>query len=436
MAWTRLKTAAFVSAAILLATGIATIVTMPLTGGLRLPVGKGTPAISLGGRHGLILASDGSLWSWGSDAHDTLRPVLGLGNVTAQTRLCRIGHETNWVSISAGASHNVAIKSDGTLWAWGANFLGQFGVGTTGILNRKARESNIPVAAAPGHDWKQAVAGGIHTLAIKQDGTLWAWGANWAGSLGTGTTSNSAVPLQVGSATNWIKVWAGSLESVGQQSDGSLWYWGDNPDPAFLQGIGQVLVPTRISPDTNWVDVGFGVNTVFAIKADGTLWTWGRNAHVYSDAQNPSLDTVPTRVGTNSDWASIPACGVGWCQGLTKKDGSLWLMDASDFDANLRHGPPRAVRFRRVDLRKDVVAYTAGVAYISAPGGDPPIGVALTHDGEVWTWGLMLGDPRDLRGRLQYQAVRLANRFGYKGGPPDAAPVIRQTPWLLPHLDP
>src|ERR1035437_11096463 len=126
MAWPRLKTVGVVSATILLAMGIGLFVTMSPAGSfskgrLRLPVGKGTPAISLGERHGLILASDGSLWSWGSDAHDTLRPVLGLGNVTAQTRLRRIGNETNWVSISAGSEHNVAIKSDGTLWAWGEN---------------------------------------------------------------------------------------------------------------------------------------------------------------------------------------------------------------------------------------------------------------------------------------------------------------------------
>ena len=258
MAWTRLKTAAVVGAAILLAAGIAIIVTTSPArwssqGRLRLPVGKGTPAISLGERHGLVLASDGSLWSWGSDALGW--PVLGLGNVTAQTRLRRIGNETNWVSISAGTAHNMAIKSDGTLWAWGENFSGQFGVGTMGT-EQKPR-ANIPVHAAPGNDWKQAVAGGIHTLAIKKDGTLWAWGNNWAGSLGTGTTSNSAVPLQVGSATNWIKVWAGTLESVALQSDGSLWYWGDNPDPAFRQCTSARFLSPRAFPRT---PIG---------------WTWG-----------------------------------------------------------------------------------------------------------------------------------------------------------------
>jgi len=436
MAWPRLKTTGVAVSAILLAAGIAVLHTRPPAllsgqGRLRLPVGKGTPAICLGERHGLILASDGSLWSWGSDFLGW--PVLGIGNVPPQTRLRRIGNDTNWVSISAGTAHNVAIKSDGTLWTWGENIYGQFGVGIGGRQNPMA---NTPVHAAPGENWKQAAAGGSHTVALKKDGTLWAWGNNWAGVLGTGSTSNSAVPLQLGSATNWIKVWAGTLESVAMQSDGSLWYWGENPNPAVAQGVGQILIPKRISPDTNWVDVGFGPWTVFAIKLDGTLWTWGREAHVYTDAQDQTQDAVPARVGTNSDWQSIPACGLWWCQGLTKKDGSLWLMDASDSQPNGPRPPYKPVQFRHVVLQKDVVAYTAGAAHAAAPGVHAPIGVALTREGEVWTWGLMLGDPRGLGDRLQYRAIQIANRLGFKGRPPDAAPVTRQTPWQLPHLEP
>jgi hypothetical protein len=436
MAWTRIQKAGMGAAALLVAAGILTIVvTMP--GGtfgkdqLKLPVGHGTPAVSVGERHGLILASDGSLWSWGSDFLGW--PVLGLGNAGSQTKLRRIGKDTDWVSISAGTAHNIAIKSDGSMWAWGENLSGQFGVGTSG---RQKPDSNIPVPAAPGHDWKQAVAGGIHTVAVKKDGTLWAWGNNWAGSLGIGTTSNSAVPVQVGSATNWAKVWAGTLESVGLQSDGSLWYWGDNPDPAVDMKVEQVLVPKRVSPDTNWMDVGFGPWTVFAVKSDGTLWTWGRNAHVYTETHDPALDPTPTRVGTNSDWASISACGLWWCQGLVKKDGSFWLMDASEGAPNGPNPPYKPVRFVRVDLPKDIVAYTAGAAHAAAPGIHAPIGVALKRDGEVWTWGLMLGDPRGLRSRLELNAIVLANRFGLKARPPDAAPVIRPTPWQLPHADP
>lgn len=436
MAWPRLKTAGVVSATILLAIGVAVIVTISSTGSLsqgalRLPVGKGKPAVSLGKEHGLILASDGSLWAWGSDFIGW--PVLGLGNVGPQPRLRRIGNDTNWVSISAGVVHNVAIKSDGTLWAWGENLDGQFGQGTPGRLNMKA---SVPVPAAPGNEWKQAVAGGVHTLALKKDGTLWAWGVNWAGTLGTGTTSNSAVPVQVGAATSWVKVWAGNLQSVGLQSDGSLWYWGEDPDPSNRGGAGHILIPKRISPDTNWTDVGFGNDTVFAIKADGTLWTWGRTAHFYTGSPNLVLDATPMRLGTNSDWAFVSACGLWWCQGLIKKDGSLWLMDAS---GSLRYGPKspyKPVRFRRVDLRKDVVAYVAGAAHVSAGGGYLPIGVALTRDGEVWTWGLMLGEPPTFASILQNGAVPLANQLGFKVQPVDPGPVIRRTPWRLPHEEP
>src|SRR5882724_9780529 len=86
-------------------------------GGLRLPTGNGTPAISLGERHGLILASDGSLWSWGADFLHW--PVLGLGNLANRsTTLRRIGNDTNWAGISASADRNLAVKTDGTLWAW------------------------------------------------------------------------------------------------------------------------------------------------------------------------------------------------------------------------------------------------------------------------------------------------------------------------------
>jgi hypothetical protein len=110
-------------------------------------------------------------------------------------------------------------------------------------------------------------------------------------------------------------------------------------------------------------------------------------------------------------------------------------MDATDFDVNLRHGPSKAVRFRQIELRKDVVACTAGVAHITAPGGHLPIGAVLTRDGEVWTWGMVLGDPRSLGNRLAYRAVKLANRLGFKVRPPDAGPVIRQRPWRLPHVE-
>ena len=390
---------------------------------LRLPVGKGSPAISLGERHGLILASDGSLWSWGSDFLGW--PVLGLDTPTTRsTSLRRIGNETNWTRISAGESHNLATKSDGTLWMWGESVQGRF-----------ARPTAIstPVLAAPGNDWIQAAAGGIHSVALKKDGTLWGWGNNWAGSVGIDSINGSSVPVQIGSATNWIKVWASILETVAMQADGSLWYWGDNPNPAIKQDVERISNPTRISPDTNWVDVGFGVNTVLAIKSDGTLWTWGRQADRYTGASDVTQNVIPTRVGTNSDWQSICATSGWWCNGLIKKDGSLWFMDASEGKPNGPQNPYQPVQFRPAEFQKEYVAYAAGAVHAAAAGVHGPIGVVLTPNGEVWTWGMVLGDPPTFKSRLAALVVRLAKVLRFNVPPPDPLPIFREKPWQLPN---
>ena len=420
-------------------------------GRLKLPTGPHAPAISLGERHGLILASDGSLWSWGSDFLGW--PVLGLSNaVSHTTSLRRIGNDTNWVSISASESHNLALKSDGTLWTWGQSVRPRAG----GL-----RPIPTPVPAAPGNDWKQAAAGGIHCLAIKTNGTLWAWGNNWAGSVGIANTNGSAMPVQVGSATNWVKVWASLLESVALQSDGSLWYWGENPDSAFKQDIGRIVEPTRVNQDTDWVDVGFGVDTAFAIKSNGTLWAWGRNADVYTisplpEPQRPDGDRVPPgplpegeglvrgnrastlflssgpiRVGTGSDWQSISRVAGWWCLGLIKKDGSLWLMDASDSKPNGPRTPYKPVQFRRMDFQKPCAAYAAGAVHAAGAGIHGAIAVFLTPDGEVWTSGMILGDPATLGFRLQTGIAKAANFLHLKVPSPDPPPIFKNKPWQL-----
>ncbi len=199
--------------------------------------------------------------------------------------------------------------------------------------------------------------------------------------------------------------------------------------------LSQIVVPTRISPDTNWTDVGFGTEgTVFAIKSDGTLWAWGRQAHVYTGVTNQSLDATPTRIGTGSDWRSISACGLWWCQGLTKKDGSLWLMDASDAKPNGPRSPYKPVQFRRLEFQKDCVAFTAGAAHAAAPGVHAPVGVALTRGGEVWTWGLVLGEPP--QSPFQALAQNIADHLHLKVQMGYRNPTIRFMPWQLPHLEP
>ena len=132
----------------------------------KLPTGTGRAAVAFGNNHGVILASDGSLWTWGETGDGW--HVLGLGsNVRTQACLRRIGLETNWVNIAVGGSLTLALKSDGTIWAWGANYHGQLGDGSM------ASDQATPVRSVPGTDWKQVATSGVHTVALKRDGTLW-----------------------------------------------------------------------------------------------------------------------------------------------------------------------------------------------------------------------------------------------------------------------
>ena len=104
-----------------------------------------------------------------------------------------------WQSISAGTFYTLAIKQDGTLWAWGINSYGQLGDGT--FMSR-----NIPTQIGTDANWQSISAGESHSLAVKQNGTLWAWGYNGAGALGDGTFIAKNIPTQIGSAVNWNSV--------------------------------------------------------------------------------------------------------------------------------------------------------------------------------------------------------------------------------------
>jgi alpha-tubulin suppressor-like RCC1 family protein len=351
---------------------------------MKLPTGNVKPMIAYSGSHALfILASDGSLWSWGEESLGW--PVLGYSNTNRQSSvsLRRIGQDGDWASVAVGVSQCLAIKSDGTLWGWGGNFDYQLGDGSD--ITRPT-----PVPSIPGNDWKQAAIG-TSSFALKNDGTLWAWGNNWSGQLGIGNTNETPNAVQVGTSTNWTKIWGGGIQTVGLQSDGSLWFWGsltggDKDNKTFL-------VPTRVSPDTDWTDVCFGYFTMFALKSDGTLWTWGLKASIYNNGPDNGFDgsqvqITPTQIGTESDWQSFSSADGCFYLLLRKKDGSLWALDASEHRMIKSPTSYKPIAPKKINFQKDIAAYAAG--------GDN-ISVLLTPDGEVWTWGRVLGEllPKD-----------------------------------------
>ena len=126
----------------------------------------------------------------------------------------RVGADADWATPVCGGDHTLALKTDGSLWAWGANDDGQLGLGDEA-------QRTVPARVGSATDWAAVSAGEAHTAALRADGTLWTWGANDDGQLGLGDDADRAAPAQVGDGTGWVAVACGSHETFALKQDGS-----------------------------------------------------------------------------------------------------------------------------------------------------------------------------------------------------------------------
>ena len=208
------------------------------------PVRVGTDndwvTVDAGGYYCVGLKKDGSLWAWGDNRYGQ----MGQGTRNHELLPVRIGEETDWAAVCAGVHHVLATKRDGTVWAWGLNEY------QTIPVTVKVRDVRTPVAAELSKDWGMMSGGWRHTLALKRDGSLWAWGLNNYGQLGSGDTrdlgvrvlkgdahvgvygeqfrNGSRVPVRVAGGDEWLDVCAQGHHSIGMKRDGSVWTWGLN----------------------------------------------------------------------------------------------------------------------------------------------------------------------------------------------------------------
>jgi alpha-tubulin suppressor-like RCC1 family protein len=267
------------------------------------------------------IRSNGSLYSWGGNGSGE----LGLGNTTPYSSPVQVGSLTNWKSIYAGSSNALAIKTDGTLWAWGYGATyGILGLGTLTLISS-------PVQVGSLNTWKMcAAAKNINTaaLAIKTDGTLWAWGAGASNALGLGSTTNVSTPVQVGTATNWASTYTGQSFSLATKYDGTLWAWGTNSNGQL--GLGTttaVSTPVQVGTLTNWLGSQFTVSPGagaywLAVKQDGTLWGCGNNTDRLINPANTSNFSSPIQVGSLTNWKQV-GVSAGSVSAI-KQDGTLW----------------------------------------------------------------------------------------------------------------
>jgi len=248
-----------------------------------IQIGSDTTWSSVGGgyRHATAVKTDGTLWSWGYN----YQGLLGHNNETNYSSPVQVGSDTNWSSVASGHVQTFGRKTDGTLWAWGNN-----GHGVLGQNSPQNSRYSSPVQI-PGTNWSEQYCSNQSTVtAIKTDGTLWAWGRNYEGQLGQNAPQNSSKssPVQVGSGSDWAILARGSGERtrnpIAVKTDGTLWMWGSNAYGQLAQNnatpgySSPVQVPGSWSTTIRPAGTGYG-RWASCIKSDNTLWIWGKNNH-------------------------------------------------------------------------------------------------------------------------------------------------------------
>lgn len=240
-----------------------------------------------------------------------------------------------WKYVAASDGTTYAIKSDGTLWSWGWNETGQ--LGTNGVLTGETGQSKdytaIPQQMSTETDWVYAVGGKANAFFMKSNNTVWSVGANSKGSLGAGVSTDSKVLLQV-EGDDWKTVSPGRFFGycvMAIKQDGSLWTWGEGEKGA--NGLGTYTnpsVPVQVGTDKDWKAVSVGATHSIAIKADGTLWAWGFNNHrqLGTDETTMSVNAIPHCVNTDTDWVKVFA--VDYSSYAIKADGSLWAWGSNE----------------------------------------------------------------------------------------------------------
>jgi len=224
-------------------------------------------SVSGNNEHAVAITISGWLFAWGSRVDGRLGlGTLITGNVTIPTR---VGFRSDWIQVSAGQRHTVAITRSGELFAWGANANGRTGLGISATTS-----TNVPTRIGTDSNWLQISTGDAHTMAIRTDGTLWAWGHNINGRLGIGTgtgSGNQTTPIQVGTESNWSLVSAGVNHTMGIRTDGTLWAWGTRSNGRLgFSGAGSQNLPIQVGTDSNWVLVSAGNTHTLAITRSQT----------------------------------------------------------------------------------------------------------------------------------------------------------------------
>jgi alpha-tubulin suppressor-like RCC1 family protein len=330
------------------------------------------------------------LWGWGRNGSGQ----LGLGNTTYYSSPKAVGSLTNWNNVSPFTYSAAAIKSDGTLWTWGYNDYGQLGLGNSGVTYSSPKQ----VGALT--NWSTVSGGGRFCAAIKTDGTLWAWGNNGSGQLGSGNTTLYSSPKQVGSLTNWLYIASGYSFVLAIKTNGTLWSWGQNVYGQL--GFGNTTnysSPKQVGALTSWAAIASGGAHSLAIKTDGTIWSWGRNLYGQLGLGNTTYYSSPKQIGSLTSWLKLGVSGTSDSSASIKTDGTLWMWGRNNF------GQLGLGNSGTYTHRSSPVQVGALTDWLTVSSGQYQTG-ALKTNGTAWSWGSNSGGQLGLGNTTYYSSPK------------------------------
>jgi alpha-tubulin suppressor-like RCC1 family protein len=321
------------------------------------------------------VVASGQLWSWGSGSYYQLGQVTNTTNYSSPKQ---VGSSTNWKYIEAGLGNNIAVQGDGTLWSWGDNSQGAAG---KGVYPPYALSAVAQIGALT--NWAKPTADNGNGGALKQDGTIWTWGANSSGQLGDSSTSAKSSPIQVGAGTSWADFRMGKYMSAAIKTDGSLWTWGNNDNGQL--GLGNTTnysSPKQVGALTNWKTVvPSSTESCAAVKTDGTLWTWGKGLLGQLGLGNTTSYSSPKQVGALTNWLTLSK-GYKFRHAI-KTDGTLWSWGTNSYG---QLGTGNTINYSS-PVQVGALTTWSSVGSIYSTSGTQGSCMATKTDGTLWTWG-------------------------------------------------
>lgn len=398
--------------------------------------------VAAGQSHSLALKNDGTVWAWGANSYGQLGNGLTGSVQTTPVQVLRNDNGaplTNIVAIAAGMYHSVAVRADGTVWTWGYNYFGQLGNGTTATSTRAVSVASltgaVAIAAGQYHtaallangavktwgwngtgqlgnndatlatkltpqsvagivDAKAIAAGSRHTMVVKADGSVMAWGYGYMGQIGNNNTTNQIAPAPVSSLVGTSEIGGGAYSSCALLgSGGGIRCWGTNAYGELGNGnTSQSNVPTTTNTLSGLNEVAAGEAHSVAVKWDGTVWSWGQNiqGQLGDGSIVKRLSPIQVRLSSAPTYLdNVTAVAAGQLHSVAlRSDGTVWAWGDNDFgqcgDGTITVGVGAANRFYPVQVRQNGGAFLTGIVAIRSGSH---FSMALRFDGKVFAWG-------------------------------------------------